>query len=92
MLYVYAPLQGSDGQSQAVLISVELVQHGYVTGMIENEITVQSRFSQTDWYAIPEADLIDWLIVHADGSEEGGACQGFAASDRTKASSSRNDV
>ena len=71
VMYVYAPLHRDNGKSEVALISVWLIQHGYVSGMIEGEAV--SQLSSGDWYAMPESELIDWVIVHADGSEEGHA-------------------
>ena len=77
-LYVYVSLPGDDGQPEVGLVSVWLIQHGYITGMIEWD--KNARYRQNDWHAVPESDLLDWVIVHEDGSEEGHACYDQKAS------------
>ena len=72
-MYVYAPLHRDDGKSEVALVSVWLIQGGYVLGMIEPEGEVVSPLSG-GWYAMPESDLIDWVIIRADGTEEGHVC------------------
>ena len=87
-MYVYARLHGLDGKSEVALIQVELIQHGYVTGMILSDVTVIPQSSGSGWYAMPESDLVDWTIAHADGADEGHACSdpGLDEQDNTRLS------
>jgi hypothetical protein len=61
---------GSPAYEQA-FIAVTSIKDGIVTGRIWSEINHVRSYRLGDWYSFPESDVIDWLITHPDGSEEG---------------------
>ena len=40
-------------------------------GRIDSDVRAVSGYKAGDSYTLPEKDLIDWVIVRPDGSEEG---------------------
>jgi hypothetical protein len=64
-------IHDSKGNEEQVFIAVSSIQNGFIRGVIFSSIEVVSGFKYKQPYSFPEADLIDWLITHADGSEEG---------------------
>lgn len=57
---------------QQVFIVVEQIKQGRITGRIWESLSTMPDFRKGDRYTFPEAQLLDWLIIRPDGSEEGG--------------------
>ena len=70
-LYVVARLRDAAHRVEQAFISVEMIQNGFVTGRIASDIQTVRGYANGDWYALPETDIVDWVILHSDGSEEG---------------------
>ncbi|TKR30545.1 DUF2314 domain-containing protein [Luteimonas gilva] len=69
--FVTTRLYDSSGAFEQVFIAVRDIADGRVSGRIWNDIERVQGFRHGDDYAFPESDVMDWLITHADGSEEG---------------------
>jgi len=73
-LLVVARLRDSANRVEQVFVSVDMIQHGSVTGHIAGEVQTVTGYANGDWYILPEAEIVDWVIihsVHSGGSEEG---------------------
>ena len=69
--FVTTRLHDATGAFEQVFIAVNTIHDGVITGHIASDIGRVSGFRNGDPYAFPESDLLDWLIAHPDGSEEG---------------------
>jgi len=61
----------SAGKSETVFVMVKEIKGDQITGRIDSDVRVVTGYKAGDSYALPEKDLIDWVIVRPDGSEEG---------------------
>jgi hypothetical protein len=68
--YVITKLH-SPGAEESVFIAVTGIQGDQITGKIASEILSVAGYKEGDSYKLPESDLIDWVILRPDGSEEG---------------------
>ncbi len=71
LLYALARIRDAAGQLEQAFVSVELIQNGHITGQIDSDLRTVQGYKRGDWYAFPEDELVDWIIVRGDGSEEG---------------------
>jgi hypothetical protein len=69
--FVTAKLSDSQRHFEIVFIQVAKIIDGKVTGHIANDITLVTGYKRGSEYTLPEAELLDWTISKADGSEEG---------------------
>lgn len=67
---VAAQLHGA-GKSETVFVMVKEIKGDQITGRIDSDVRVVTGYKAGDSYTLPEQDLIDWVIVRPDGSEEG---------------------
>ena len=71
-LFVMARLYDECGRSELAFISVTRIQGGIIEGRIWSNLpNIITSYRFRDWYAFPETQLVDWLIAHPDGTEEG---------------------
>jgi hypothetical protein len=61
----------SPGRFEAVFISVTQIEGDRITGRIANDILTVAGYKEGDLFTLSETDLIDWVILRPDGSEEG---------------------
>jgi uncharacterized protein YegJ (DUF2314 family) len=61
----------SAGKSETVFIAVQRIDGDRITGWINNDIRLVTGYKAGDSYTLAETDLIDWVVVRPDGSEEG---------------------
>ena len=64
-------LVDAKGRQESVFVAIERLQGGQASGRIWNDIQMVEGFKRGDRFTFPESALLDWLITHADGSEEG---------------------
>jgi hypothetical protein len=76
-LFVVTNLRDKAGTAEQVFVAVASIEGGRITGRISSEILAVNGFKNGDRYTFPESELVDWLITHADGSEEGNAVGKF---------------
>ncbi len=69
--FVTARLRDAAGKMEQVFIAVESYEGDTIKGRIWNDIFAVSGFKKGDAYSLPESDILDWLIAHKDGTEEG---------------------
>jgi hypothetical protein len=69
--FAVAKLKDKEGRVEQVFISVARIEGDKITGRIANTILVVQGFKEGDVYTFPEGELVDWLITHPDGKEEG---------------------
>jgi hypothetical protein len=71
-LFVMARLYDECTRSELAFISVTRIQEGIIEGRIWSNLPhIITSYRFRDWYAFPETQLVDWLIAHPDGTEEG---------------------
>ena len=70
-LFATARLYDECGRSELAFISVTGIQGGIVEGRIWSVPKVVTFQRFRDRYAFPKEQLVDWLIVNPDGTEEG---------------------
>ena len=69
--FVVTNLRDGSGTSEQVFVTVASISEGRITGRIASDILGIRGFRRGDPYTFPETDLVDWLITHPDGTEEG---------------------
>jgi hypothetical protein len=69
--FAVTKLRDETGVIEQVFIAVASIKDDRITGRISSDIRVVKGFKNGDPYSFPERDLVDWLITHPDGSEEG---------------------
>jgi|KBSSwiStaDraftv2_1062776.scaffolds.fasta_scaffold475167_2 hypothetical protein len=81
-LFVVTHLRDSLGKFERVFIAVDSIRDSVggsarIFGRIWNQITLVRGYRLYQAYALPEAELLDWLISRPDGSEEGNLIGNF---------------
>jgi hypothetical protein len=61
----------SKGKVETVFILVNKIEDEKITGTIGSDVRAMPGFKAGDTYRLPEMSVLDWVIVHPDGSEEG---------------------
>jgi hypothetical protein len=56
---------------EEVFIEVDAIKGGKVYGRIGSELGAVHSYRQWQSISFPESEVLDWTIVHPDGSEEG---------------------
>jgi len=69
--YVTVRLRDAEGHFEQAFVRVQEVQDGKVTGAIANEVYLVDGYERGEVRSFDESELIDWVIVKPDGSEEG---------------------
>ena len=69
--YALVSLRDRFGTTEQVFIAIAEIKGDQITGRISSNILGAKGFKQGDPYTFPESELLDWLITHPDGSEEG---------------------
>jgi hypothetical protein len=69
--FVVTTLRDGSGTSEQVFIAVAGIKDDRITGRIASDIIGVKGFKDGDPYSFPESEVVDWLITHPDGSEEG---------------------
>jgi hypothetical protein len=69
--YVTTRLHDQLGKVEQVFIAVQSIKNGVVSGRISSQINMVAGYKLGEAYSFPESQVIDWLITHPDGSEEG---------------------
>ena len=71
IFFVTARLRDADGHVEQVFVRVAQIQNGLIQGRIASKVDLVKGYRSGDLYSFPETQLLDWLIAHPDGSEEG---------------------
>jgi hypothetical protein len=71
IFFVVTNLRDGSGVSEQVFVSVTSIKDGRITGRIASDLIGVKGFKKGDPYSFRESELVDWLITHPDGSEEG---------------------
>jgi hypothetical protein len=71
IFFVTTRVRSADGKVEQVFVRVAQIENGMIQGRIASDVTLVPGYRQGDSYAFPESQLLDWLIAHPDGSEEG---------------------
>ena len=79
-LFVVTRLYDECGRFEQVFLSVAAIRDGIVEGRIWSNPNVATNYRFRDRYAFPEDRLMDWLIAHPDGTEEGNVLGRFMSS------------
>jgi len=69
--FVVTKLRDDSGRFEQVFVAVASIKDDRITGRIASVIVGVKGFKNGDPYTFPESELVDWLITHPDGSEEG---------------------
>ena len=69
--FVTTRLHDGSGTFEQVFIGVRSIDNGVITGRVWSDINRVQGYKLGDNYTFTEADILDWLITHPDGSEEG---------------------
>jgi hypothetical protein len=69
--FVVNNLHDGTGSSEQVFVAVASIQDDRITGGIASDILGVKGFKNGDPYTFSESELVDWLITHPDGTEEG---------------------
>lgn len=73
----------SPGRTEAVFVKVTGIAGDQITGRIDN-VQGMAGYKAGDAYTLSERDIVDWVIVHPDGSEEGNLVGKFLDERRAK--------
>jgi hypothetical protein len=77
VFYAVTKLHDRTGSSEQVFVVVGGIRDGRITGRIASDILGVKGFANGDAYSFPESELVDWLITHPDGTEEGNVVGNF---------------
>ena len=69
--FVKVLLLDSEGLTEQVFVRVDKIDKGVIFGRIWNNIDLVSGYRNRDPIRVREADILDWMILRPDGSEEG---------------------
>ena len=69
--FVTIRLYDSTGTFEQVFIAVRSIESGVITGRIWNDINRVQGYKHGDTHSFGETDILDWLITHPDGAEDG---------------------
>jgi hypothetical protein len=69
--FVVTVLHDSAGRFEQVFVVVDSIGKTEVYGRIWDQIAIVHGYQLRQPYAVPEAEIIDWMISKPDGSEEG---------------------
>jgi uncharacterized protein YegJ (DUF2314 family) len=61
----------SPGRTEAVFITVTAIKGNQIMGRIDSEIRGVAGYKAGESIILAESDIVDWVIVRPDGSEEG---------------------
>lgn len=61
----------SPGRVETVFVAVQRIEGDRITGTIASDVRGVTGYKTGDSYTLPESDVVDWVISHPDGSEEG---------------------
>jgi hypothetical protein len=75
--FAVANLRDNSGVVEQVFIAVAEIKDNRITGRIASDIRAVKGFKNGDPYSFPESELVDWMIAHPDGSEEGNVVGNF---------------
>jgi hypothetical protein len=59
------------GRNEEVFVYVDSIKGGKVYGRIASELSAVRSYRQGQRISFPESEVLDWTIIHPDGSEEG---------------------
>jgi hypothetical protein len=77
-LFVMTRIYDECGRSELAYISVTGIEGGIVEGRVWSNLPhIIASYRFRDRYAFPETQLVDWLIAHPDGTEEGNLAGNF---------------
>ncbi len=62
--------RGGD-RNEEVFVYVDAIKGGKVSGRIASELTAVRSYRQGQRIFFSESEVLDWTIIHPDGSEEG---------------------
>jgi hypothetical protein len=71
IFFAVTKLRDGSGTSEQVFIAVVSIKGDRIAGRIASDIIGVKGFKNGDPYTFAESELVDWLITHPDGSEEG---------------------
>ena len=69
--FAVTKLRDRDGTEEQVFVAVTSIQGGRIRGRLASDILGVSGYKKGDAHAFEESELVDWLITHPDGTEEG---------------------
>lgn len=77
--FVVTNLADGSGTSEQVFVAVASIKGDRITGRIASDILGLGvkGFKNGDPYSFKESELVDWLITHPDGREEGNVAGKF---------------
>jgi uncharacterized protein YegJ (DUF2314 family) len=61
----------SPGRTEAVFITVTAIKGNQIMGRIDSEIRGVAGYKAGESIILAESDIVDWVIIRPDGSEEG---------------------
>ena len=71
VFYAVTNLRDGSGTSEQVFVAIASIKNGRITGRIASDTLGVKGFKNGDPYSFSENELMDWLITHPDGTEEG---------------------
>ncbi|GMT48595.1 MAG: hypothetical protein IEMM0008_0134 [bacterium] len=69
--FVTIRIYDEKGNFEQVFVRVRGITNGRIMGRIANKVTLIKRYRQGDRVTAKEKDIYDWVIVKANGKEEG---------------------
>ncbi len=54
-----------------VIVEVKTIRNGIVRGKIANNVQLLTNYHEGETISFPEVQVMNWLIIRPDGSEEG---------------------
>ncbi len=69
--YAATMVQDDTGTTEQIFVAVSSINNGLITGQIVTRVVGVSGRHRGEIYTFSESDLVDWVISHSGGAEEG---------------------
>ncbi len=69
--FVIIRIYDKKGNFEQIFVRVRRITNGRITGRIANKVNLIKRYKRGDRVTAREKDIYDWVIVKANGKEEG---------------------
>ncbi|MFL5541489.1 MAG: hypothetical protein ACJ8J0_21055, partial [Longimicrobiaceae bacterium] len=70
-LFVTTRRRDAGGRLEQVFVAVDGIDGAQVTGRLWSDVGIVVGYRHGQKLAVPESEIVDWMISRPDGSEEG---------------------
>lgn len=70
-MFIMTNVRNPEGKRENAFVQVLKWEKGQVAGAVASDMVYVTNIKRGDAITVPEANIVDWMISRADGSEEG---------------------